>query len=204
MTARPDSTCSATSRQIQRALHNLVSNAVKFTPARGRIEVVARSERRRWSIEVPIRESASQSSTRTSSLRDSSTPRPDAGETLGTGLGLYLVKQIVEGHGGTVGVRVGSGTGSTFTMRFPRPAEGRDDLTAEIDTAQPAAGVEARRDPRANRGVSRIVVVDDDPDVRELIEYKLVQSGHEVPTSRTARRRCDSCPRCDPSWSCST
>ena len=74
------------------------------------------------------------------------------------GLGLYIVKQIVDGHDGSVGAVSVQGHGSTFTMRLP---------------ARPN-----RREPR--RTVSLIFIVDDDPDVREMVEYKLVHAGHEV------------------------
>ena len=52
-------------------------------------------------------------------------------ETLGTGLGLYIVKQIVDGHGGSVGVLSMQGRGSTFTMRFPVRAQSRVEGTRE-------------------------------------------------------------------------
>ena len=116
-------------KQIQRALLNLVANAVKFTPSGGRIEVTARSddglvviEVRDTGIGIAVDEQ-DELFTRFFNAKAGSRH-----ETLGTGLGLYLVKQIVEGHGGTVDVRSVPGKGSTFTMRLPAVSSGRVDM----------------------------------------------------------------------------
>ena len=112
--------------QIERALHNLVSNAVKFTPA-------GRSHRHLRRAPTATRSSSTCATPASASRADEqdelfsrffnakSAPRR---ATLGTGLGLYIVKQIVDGHDGTVGVVSVQGRGSTFTMRLPVASEG--------------------------------------------------------------------------------
>lgn len=127
--------------QVERALHILVSNAVKFTPGGGRIDLSARADGgdividvRDTGIGIPVDE---QDDLFARFFKAKSAPPR---ETLGTGLGLYIVKQIVDGHGGRVGAVSVSGRGSTFTMRLP---------------ARPKATVGAARD-RTNGRVPRL------------------------------------------------
>lgn len=116
-----DLTLLADEGQIERALHNLVSNAVKFTPGGGHINLSARADGddividvRDNGIGIPIDEQEDLFA-RFFNAKKSGPRRP----TLGTGLGLYIVKQIVDGHDGTVGAVSAQGRGSTFTMRLP-------------------------------------------------------------------------------------
>ncbi len=112
--------------QLERALLNLVSNSVKFTSPGGRVVIATRIVGDE--IAVSVRDTGSgvpleeQEHLFTRFFRAT---RSQEQETPGTGLGLYIVKQIVELHGGTVGVE-SAGRGSTFTMRLPiggRPAQ---------------------------------------------------------------------------------
>jgi two-component system, OmpR family, phosphate regulon sensor histidine kinase PhoR len=111
--------------QLERALLNLVSNSVKFTSPRGQIVIATRTMGDE--IAVSVRDTGSgvpleeQDHLFTRFFRAT---RSQEQEVPGTGLGLYIVKQIVELHGGTVGV-ASADQGSTFTMRLPiggRPA----------------------------------------------------------------------------------
>jgi signal transduction histidine kinase len=112
--------------QLERALLNLVSNSVKFTSPRGQIVIATRTMGDE--IVVSVRDTGSgvpleeQDHLFTRFFRAT---RSQEQEVPGTGLGLYIVKQIVELHGGTVGV-ASAHQGSTFTMRLPiggRPAQ---------------------------------------------------------------------------------
>jgi len=116
----PDLDLIADEKQIERALHNLVSNAMKFTPGGGHIDLSARTEGgevvidvRDTGIGIPA-EQQDELFTRFFTAR--AAPRRG---TLGAGLGLYIVKQIVDGHDGSVGAVSVHGRGSTFTMRLP-------------------------------------------------------------------------------------
>jgi two-component system phosphate regulon sensor histidine kinase PhoR len=110
----------ADERQIERALENLLSNAVKFTARGGRIDVVARTDGTDVVIDVRdngcgirIEEQADLFS------RFFSSSGERRRQKLGAGLGLYIVEQIVGGHGGRMQVLSVPGQGSTFRMCLP-------------------------------------------------------------------------------------
>lgn len=85
----------------------------------------------------------------------------------GTGIGLALCDRIVKGHGGSIAVEGPSGRGATFRVRLPAAsADDRSRLAAEAeDRAHPA---------------QRILVIDDEPDVAEILSDILNGDGHEV------------------------
>jgi signal transduction histidine kinase len=105
--------------QLERALLNLLSNAVKFTTPHGQVDVTTRNDGddvlisvRDTGTGIPL---AEQEHLFTRFFR---AKRSQEQEVPGTGLGLYIVKQIVELHGGAMEV-VSTSEGSTFTMRLP-------------------------------------------------------------------------------------
>ena len=94
----------------------------------------------------------------------------------GLGLGLALVKQLVELHGGSVTVTSpGRGHGSEFTVRLPA-------LVARSEPAEPSA---IPADPTASRR-RRVLIVEDNADAREGLRLLLTFAGHEVETSEDA------------------
>jgi signal transduction histidine kinase len=102
-------------------LVNLIDNALRHTPAGGRVEVsVVGGEAatslvvRDTGVGIPFND------LRHIFDRFYVVDRSRSRETAGTGLGLSIVKQIVEAHGGTVGVESEFGLGATFTCVFPR------------------------------------------------------------------------------------
>jgi CheY-like chemotaxis protein len=104
-------------------------------------------------------------------------------KTSGLGLGLALVKHLVEMHGGSVQAQSeGEGRGSTFIVQLPTVAVHTQEARERIDSQ--AAAVAS---PLASAAVSlqgtRVVVVDDEPDARELLWRILSDSGAEVITA---------------------
>ena len=95
-------------------------------------------------------------------------PPPAGRQSSGLGIGLSLVKQLVELHGGSVAVWPGSnGVGSRFCVRLPR-----------IDTPQPEAG--ANPAPSQRLAAHHILLVDDNPDARQPTAELLRAMGHQV------------------------
>jgi signal transduction histidine kinase len=109
---------------LREAVDNLVSNAIKYTPLGGRMELSMSVDDRGIAIRVKdegpglSQEDLSRLFGRFQRL----SARPTGGES-STGLGLSIVKRIVELHGGTVGAEsAGPGQGATFIIRLPATA----------------------------------------------------------------------------------
>jgi signal transduction histidine kinase len=107
--------------QIEQALTNLVTNALKYSPSGGEVRVGVRQQREQLELTV------SDQGMGLAPQEQARLLQPFArGETVrrrgiaGLGLGLYITAQIVEQHGGTIRVHSQPGRGSVFTMRWPR------------------------------------------------------------------------------------
>jgi signal transduction histidine kinase len=162
--------------RLQQIVWNLLSNAVKFTAAEGLI--VVRLTTGASTVDVSVEDNGS-------GIRAEFLPRvfdrfsqQDASLTRehgGMGLGLAIVRHLVEMHGGTIGVTSTEGVGSAFTVRFPVHAEA---------AATPAA--EERASQRGTLTGLRVLVIDDDPDARDVVERMLADEGAQVETATSA------------------
>ncbi|MDQ3300193.1 MAG: GAF domain-containing sensor histidine kinase, partial [Myxococcota bacterium] len=162
--------------RLQQVVWNLLSNAVKFTPKGGRIDVLLARVNSHVDITVVdsgigiapdflphIFERFRQA--------DSSTTR----EHGGLGLGLSIVKQLVELHGGTVRAdSAGADGGSTFVVSLPLRAV-REDTGQHPTTRTRVAG-----QPAIQLAGITVLVVDDEEDARELVKWVLVEAKAEV------------------------
>jgi PAS domain S-box-containing protein len=175
--------------RLQQVMWNLLSNAVKFTPSKGtvsvrveRFESTARFIVRDTGLGIP-REHLPFIFERFRQV-DSSTTRRFGG----LGLGLAIVRHLVEMHGGAVAVESsGLGLGSTFTVRLPIRA--LFEAEAEVEE-EPKARISSRA-PASSAGLSavKILIVDDDEDSRLLLESVLQSVGasvHMVDSARAA------------------
>jgi len=170
------------SDRLQQVVWNLLANAVKFTPAGGRVCVFATVNRGRVEVRVTdtgegINPAFLPHVFERFRQADGTTTRSQGG----LGLGLAIVRHIVELHGGTVEAdSAGSGKGSSFAVNLPvrtlmstaRFAAGRDSGTHA--TAATARQLEGKR----------ILVLDDEEDARDLLTEVLKENGAE---SRGAR-----------------
>lgn len=107
------------SRRLTQVVGNLVSNALKFTGAGGQVALRVRPDR--GAVEVAVEDNGRGISPEAQRRLFQKYERVDnsSAKIEGTGLGLVIVKEIVEAHGGTVGVTSVPGSGSTFWMRLP-------------------------------------------------------------------------------------
>jgi PAS domain S-box-containing protein len=108
--------------RLDQVLSNLISNALKYSPAGGEVQVAVRLQAGQAAVTVADEgigiSDAEQAHLFTPFVRGESTSRGISG----VGLGLYITKQIVERHGGTVTVQSWVGVGSTFTVCLPLAA----------------------------------------------------------------------------------
>jgi PAS domain S-box-containing protein len=149
--------------RLQQAVWNLLTNAIKFTPRSGRVKVSLQQVDSQAQITVSdngqgIGNDFLPHIFQRFRQADASTTRSHGG----LGIGLSIVKSLVELHGGTVSVvSDGKGKGSAFTITLPIPAD-TDRLILRNDG-------EARGTVRPDlRGV-KLLIVDDEPDSRDLI-----------------------------------
>jgi len=165
-------TIAADPDRLQQVVWNLVSNAVKFTPQGGRIEVRLRKEGSCLRLAVTDNGKGIEPEFLPHVFErfrqaDSTSTRSHGG----LGLGLAIVRHLVELHGGTVQAEsAGIGQGSTFTVRLP--------LTAPLPGPAPPKPEAADPDVRLD-GV-RVMVVEDENDVRDFLSMSLVHYGAEV------------------------
>jgi two-component system phosphate regulon sensor histidine kinase PhoR len=117
---RPDQKIDADPDAVRQILTNLFENAVRYTPAGGRVEVAARPVDH--ATEVTVRDTGTGIPTEHLPRIFERFYRVDshrARDHGGTGLGLSIVKHLVEAHDGTIEVESALGQGTTFRMRFP-------------------------------------------------------------------------------------
>jgi len=127
------------SNQMQRALGNLVGNAIKFTPPGGSITVTSRMVKN--DISIKVTDTGSGIPTEELSGLFSEFKRLKGTANIeGTGLGLFIVKTIVEAHNGTVAVESKEGVGTTFTMLLPAS----QDLLGGVQPENANKGAETR------------------------------------------------------------
>ena len=104
--------------QLQRALWNLIGNAIKFTPSGGTVRVTSRTVKKEVCIEVKDTGPGISSEDLPRLFSEFKRLKATA-HTEGTGLGLFIVKTIVEAHNGRVAVASQEGVGTQFTIFLP-------------------------------------------------------------------------------------
>jgi signal transduction histidine kinase len=174
------------SERLAQVLWNLLSNAVKFSETGGHVEVKIFQEGSQLGLSViddgrGIEADFLPYVFERFKQADGSTTRRYGG----LGLGLAIVRHIVELHGGRVSVHSdGPGRGSTFTLVFPiRATTGIVSAPSERPSSGRAAPGAA---PRVSLDGVRVLVLDDERDARDLLELVLRQAGAVVATADSA------------------
>jgi len=161
--------------RLQQVVWNLLSNAIKFTPSGGSVEI--RVERAAGHVRIRVSDTGKGISPDFLShvfdrfrQADSSTTRTHGG----LGIGLAIVRHIVEMHGGTVSAASpGPGQGATFVVSLPAIE------TSGVELRVAAGGSSDAMPPPDLTGV-RVAVVDDEPDAREVVGEILKSSNASV------------------------
>ncbi|MCC7086305.1 MAG: PAS domain S-box protein [Pirellulales bacterium] len=177
-------TVSGDPNRLQQVVWNLLSNSIKFTPKGGAVDVLL--QRAGSHLEVVVRDSGQGISAdflpyvyERFRQADSSTTRKHGG----LGLGLPIVKQLVELHGGEVRAEsAGEGTGATFVVSLPMaPVRSLE----HPDHPSTRANGTIVHDKLDLKGIA-VLVVDDEPDARELIRQILARCDAETMTAANA------------------
>lgn len=182
---------SGDAERLQQVIWNLLSNAIKFSPKGGSIEI--RLEKIGSFVEVVVQDSGR-------GIEPEFLPyvfdrfRQQDGATTrkygGLGLGLAIVRNIVELHGGTVRAdSEGENKGAVFTVRLPlqtMPESQQSTLNEGSERIIPAISFNNVPDSLIDLNNLKIVVVDDEPDARELLSSLLKAHGAEVTQCNSA------------------
>ncbi|HVF45213.1 MAG TPA: PAS domain-containing protein [Pyrinomonadaceae bacterium] len=174
--------------RLQQVVWNLLTNAIKFTPKGGLVEV--RLARAGSCVEVEVRDTGQGIEQEflphvfdRFRQADSSTTRRHGG----LGLGLSIVRHLVELHGGTAHAEsAGHGQGSAFKVVLPSAAR-ESDGEEPVEETSPAAAGGSPVIPHSLEGL-KVLVVDDDADARELLAEILNQCGAHVRTAASASK----------------
>jgi CheY-like chemotaxis protein len=179
--------------RLQQAVANLLSNAIKFTPAGGRVDI---------SLELADQQARLVVSDTGEGMNAAFLPfafdrfqQQDSTSTRahhGLGLGLYVVRHVIAHHGGFVSAESpGVGRGSRFTVLLPLATEPQREATPlpirtlEANDAGPPEGL-------------RVLLVDDEEDVRDALRLILQHNGMIVTTAASAREAFDLVERMQP------
>ena len=197
----PGVTVSGDPGRLQQVLWNLLSNAIKFTPRGGFVRVV--TQRVNSHVELSVTDSGQGMPAEFlphafERFRQSDTA--GTRKTGGLGLGLSIVKDLVEMHGGSVrAISEGVGKGSTFVVQLPLAViHPQEEESGE--RVHPRAALSNK--PFEVRGLSlrgvKVLVVDDERDARELVRRVLTDAGARVFTASSIDEALDAVGRHQP------
>nr|WP_246357135.1 GAF domain-containing protein [Pyxidicoccus fallax] len=174
--------------RLQQVVWNLLSNAIKFTPPGGEIRVAVRGSS--GAVEVRVADTGAgikpefmdQIFERFRQADGSTTRRYG-----GLGLGLSIVRHLVEAHDGSIeAFSAGEGQGATFTVRLP---------LLEAPAVRATSDATVQDNALAGR---KVLIVDDEPDVREFLSRILEEAGAKTSVAADATAALESIAACSP------
>jgi CheY-like chemotaxis protein len=173
---------------LRQVIWNLLSNSIKFTPRGGNVQV--RAEQAGASVRISVADTGQgidpEFLPHVFDRFRQGTATAGVARRTGLGLGLAIVRHLVEAHGGTVqAASDGLGKGATFTVELPVMV-GR-----AVQTTDSTQAYEHRFETSLSLAGMRVLVVDDDRDAREMLQVALQQYGAEVRTASSADEAMD-------------
>lgn len=185
--------------RLAQIFSNLLNNAIKFTPAGGRIDVQIEKDYPSVSVVVSDTGVGIALDFLPHVFDSYSQANPDARTQRGLGLGLAICKHLVDLHGGKIfAASAGAGRGACFTVTLPLLVE----VSARSSSLQPESSVfsSAGEDVAADNRLTGlgIVVVDDNADARLLLEFILKRAGAGVTTCESGKHALETIRRMRP------
>lgn len=185
--------------RLQQIIWNLLTNAVKFTSKGGRVQI--KLVRVDSHVEITVSDTGAGINAEFLPYVFDRFRQADATIARfhgGLGLGLSIVRQLTELHGGTARVESeGEGKGATFTISLPFIAVKSEQGESERVHPTSSANIAALDCPPTLEGL-RVLVVDDELDTCELLRAMLEQCGSEVTTASTAAEALEAIERVRP------
>jgi signal transduction histidine kinase/ActR/RegA family two-component response regulator len=174
--------------RLQQVVWNLLANAIKFTPSGGRIEV--KVERAGRNLQIRVSDAGQGIDTDFLPFifdrfrqADGTTTR----EHGGLGLGLAIVRHLVELHGGTIKAdSAGKGKGATFIINLPLAPQDSTRRRNVIGSLQASEGSQGTVISLPSLDDVKVLLVDDDPDTLQILSVMLAESKAGVQTAASA------------------
>ncbi|GAB3585388.1 hypothetical protein GCM10027345_33600 [Hymenobacter daeguensis] len=195
--------------KLETILNNLLTNALRFTPDGGEVvlswQAIAATATAPAAVEFTVRDTgpgiaASQLPQLFNRFYQGASPSVPGAQP-GTGVGLTLVKELTELHGGTVAVSSPPGQGATFTVRLPTglvpvgspPARPHDAAAGPLASHGPAdgemaAGLAPEEYPAPLAEADVVLFIEDNEDVREFVRASLAPAGYRLLEAPDGRR----------------
>lgn len=168
----PDAEIRVDSQRLMQVLSNLISNAIKYSPEEGRVEISVKAENQ--SVRVTVTDHGSGIPDEFKARIFQKFAQADSSDTRqkgGTGLGLAITRELIERMDGHIGFESELGKGARFFFDLP--------LYAAHDGS---VGHDA---PSRTTDAPRILVVEDEPDIANLLSLMLTRAGYAVDTALT-------------------
>jgi signal transduction histidine kinase/ActR/RegA family two-component response regulator len=174
--------------RLQQVVWNLLANAIKFTPSGGRIEV--KVERAGRNLQIRVSDAGQGIDTDFLPFifdrfrqADGTTTR----EHGGLGLGLAIVRHLVELHGGTIKAdSAGKGKGATFIINLPLAPQDSTRRRNVIGSLEASEGSQGTVTSLPSLDDVKVLLVDDDPDTLQILSVMLAESKAGVQTAASA------------------
>jgi CheY-like chemotaxis protein len=186
--------------RLQQVVWNLLNNAVKFTPSQGQVEITL--ERAGPRARLTVRDTGQgiapdflPHAFERFRQADSTSTRSHSG----LGLGLAIVRHLVELHGGTVRAdSAGENQGAVFVVELPLLPVRRETAANGPAAPAPPAARQGRLEPRPSLQGLRVLVVDDEEDARDMVAVALAQCGVAVTAAASAEEALTLLPQVQP------